>query len=61
MNNLTSEKFPYSKKELECLKELSKMRDEDIDFSDIPEITPEEWRKNFKPARLRQKNVKIAS
>ncbi|MBQ7199582.1 MAG: hypothetical protein IJS29_09990 [Selenomonadaceae bacterium] len=29
--------------------------DEEIDLSDIPEITDEEWKK-FKPARLREKN-----
>ena len=61
MNNLISEKIPYSKKELECLEELSKMKDDDIDFSDIPEITPKEWKKNFKPARLRKNNLKVAS
>ena len=31
--------------------------DDEIDLSDIPEITDEEWKK-FKPARLREKNVK---
>ena len=35
--------------------------DDEIDLSDIPEITDEEWKK-FKPARLREKNRKnIAS
>lgn len=35
--------------------------DDEIDLSDIPEITEEEWKK-FKPARLREKNRKnIAS
>ena len=34
---------PFSKEELECLELLSKMTDEDIDLSDIPEITHEEF------------------
>ena len=35
--------------------------DDEIDFSDIPEITDEEWEK-VKLARLRKKNIKnIAS
>ena len=47
--------MPLSKEDLECLKELEKMTDEDIDYSDIPAITDEEL-KRFKPARLRLKN-----
>ena len=36
--------------------------DDEIDLSDIPEITDEEWRTKFKPARLREKNLnKVAS
>ena len=35
--------------------------DEEIDLSDIPEITHEEWQKNFRPVRLRRKNLKLAS
>ena len=50
--------MPFTKEDLECLAELEKMTDEDIDFSDIPEITEEEWRTRFKPARLREKNLK---
>lgn len=56
----TAKKFPYSQKELECLAELEKMTDDDIDFSDIPEITHEEWVTRFKPARLRKKNLQAA-
>ena len=33
--------------------------DDEIDLSDIPEITDEEWKK-FKPARLRKKNLNAA-
>ncbi len=35
--------------------------DDEIDLSDIPEIKKEEWEKNFKPARLRRKNLNLAS
>ena len=53
--------MPLSEEDLKCLAELEKMKDEDIDFSDIPEITEEEFRTKFKPARLRKKNLKVAS
>ena len=49
--------MPFTKEDFECLAELEKMTDKDIDLSDIPEITDEEWKK-FKPARLREKNLK---
>ena len=35
---------------------MAEIKDEDIDFSDIPKITPEEW-KHFKPARLREQKL----
>lgn len=44
---------------------LKNMKDEDIDFSDIPKTTPEMWengvlRKNFKPIpRKNQENLPI--
>ena len=45
----------------EQIKRLHALEDREIDLSDIPEITDEEWKK-FKPARLREKNRKnIAS
>ena len=40
-------------KRIDSMQQLS---DEEIDFSDIPEITPEEW-KHFKPARLREQKL----
>ena len=47
--------------QLQRIFENAPKSDEEIDLSDIPEITDEEW-KNFKPARLREKNKKnIAS
>ena len=42
------------------LEALAKMTDDEIDYSDIPKMTKEEL-KRFKPARLRKKNLKIAS
>ena len=57
----TAKKFPYSEKELACLAELEKITDDEIDLSDIPEITHEEWVTRFKPTRLRKKNLQQAS
>ena len=39
---------------------LSKMTDDDIDFSDIPEITHEEFLRAFARKRAKQ-NLKLAS
>ena len=53
--------MPFTKEDIECLAELEKMTDEDIDYSDIPKMTKDELSK-FKPARLREKdNKNIAS
>ena len=51
--------MPFSKEELECLAELEKMTDDDIDYSDIPPLTDEELAR-MKPARLRKQSLKIA-
>ena len=51
---------PLTREQIWRLYQLSLMPDEEIDFSDIPEITPEEWKK-FKPARLRKKNLQNAN
>ena len=47
-------KLPTSKNSKTDWKRLDAMKDEDIDFSDIPEVTPEMFaravlRRNFKP------------
>ncbi len=42
--------------ELEALKNL---KDEDIDYSDIPPLTDEELAR-MRPARLREKKLKVA-
>ena len=44
----------------EQIKELEDLDKRKIDLSDIPEITEEEFKK-FKPVRLRQKNLQLAS
>ncbi len=61
MNNSVLYKGVYiSKEQFDEIKNMRQLPDEEIDFSDIPPISKEELKK-FKPARLRQKNVKIAS
>ena len=61
MDNFTKIIPPLTEEELAEIEALKNMRDEDIDLSDIPEITDEEWRTRFKPTRLRKKNLKVAS
>lgn len=58
MNNFTKPIPPLTPEQLAEIEELSKMTDDDIDYSDIPKITREEWEKNFRPVRLRRKNLK---
>ena len=43
----------------EQIQRLDALKDREIDYSDIPETTDEELKK-FRPARLRQKNLKLA-
>ena len=52
-----SKKFPYTAEELECLEALKKMSYDEIDLSDIPETTEEEFAR-MKENRLRRKNLK---
>ena len=49
---------PFTKEELEEIEALKNLKDEDIDFSDIPEITPEQARE-FK--RVNPKRQKVAN
>ena len=56
----TAKKYPYSKEELECLAELAKMSYDEIDLSDIPETTPEEWER-VKIRRMQKKKLQLAS
>ena len=50
-----------TEEQLKRIYENAPKSDEEIDLSDIPEITDEEWRTKFKPVRLRKKNMKVAS
>ena len=52
-----------TEKDLECLAALEKMTDDEIDLSDIPEITHEEFLRAFarKRARLQKNNLQLAS
>ncbi|MBQ9442269.1 MAG: hypothetical protein IJU55_04590 [Selenomonadaceae bacterium] len=43
----------------EQIKRLDALKNREIDFSDIPETTDEEWER-VKQRRLRKKNLKIA-
>ena len=57
MSNFIENIPPLTEEELE---ELKALEGREIDFSDIPPISKEELKK-FKPARLREKNLRIAS
>ena len=62
MNNSTKNNIPpLTEEQILRLYELSKMRDDEIDLSDIPEITEDKRNKRFKPARLRKQKQNIAS
>lgn len=62
MNNSVKNNIPpLTKEQILRLYELSKISDDEIDLSDIPEITEEEWNKKFKPVRLRRQKHKFAS
>ena len=52
---------PLTKEQIWRLYQLSKMSDDEIDYSDIPKITKEEWKGKFKPSRLRKQKQNIAS
>ncbi len=62
MDNSSDKKIPpLTAEQLKELDALSKMSDDEIDYSDIPKITHEEWVTKFKPSRLRKKNIQTAS
>jgi uncharacterized protein (DUF4415 family) len=44
---------PFSTEEQEQLARLEALRDEDIDLSDIPELTEEQWATAFRPGLSR--------
>ena len=57
MNNLVKKIPPLTAEQLLEIKELSKMTDDDIDYSDIPPLTDEELAR-MKENRRRRKNLK---
>lgn len=61
MNNLiTYKKFPtLTEEEIAEIYANAPKSDDEIDYSDIPKMTKEELKK-FKPARFREKNLKVA-
>ena len=62
MNNSVKNNIPpLTKEQIWRLYQLSKMSDDEIDYSDIPKITKEELSKKFKPVRLRKQKQTIAS
>ena len=48
---------PLTEEQLQRIRANAPKSDDEIDYSDIPEMTEEELKK-FRPARLREKNVK---
>ena len=58
MSNFIINGVEVSEEQYNRIKNMRRLSDDEIDFSDIPEITREEWEKNFKPTRLRRKNLK---
>ena len=62
--------MPLSEEDRKCLAELSKMTDEDIDYSDIPKLTKEEFadlnrhacvnRNSLKPLQANSVDISVA-
>ena len=62
MDNSSNKNIPpLTKEQIWRLYQLSKMSDDEIDYSDIPKITKEDWNEKFKPSRLRKQRQNIAS
>ena len=60
MNNFpTCNGIPLTEKDLECLEALSKMSYDEIDYSDIPPTTPEEFAQ-MRENRIRRKKLQAA-
>ena len=62
MGNFTINGMPVSEEQYYRIKNMRRLSDDEIDFSDIPEITHEEFERAIarKRAKLREKNLKIA-
>lgn len=61
MGNFIINGVKVSEEQYNRIKNMPRMSDDEIDLSDIPEITHEEWVTRFKPSRLRKKNITAAS
>lgn len=61
MSNFVINGVQVSEEQYNRIKNMRRLSDDEIDLSDIPEITREEWKKNFRPRRLRKKNLQVAS
>ena len=57
MNNFTKPIPPLTPEQIAEIEALKKMSYDEIDFSDIPPTTKEEWAR-MKANRLRRKNLK---
>lgn len=60
MSNFFINGVPVSEEQFYRIKNIRDLPDDEIDFSDIPPISKEELKK-FKPARLREKKLNLAS
>ena len=58
MNNFTKSIPPLTAEQIAELDALSKMTDDEIDYSDIPEITHEEFVRAIERKPQKQKNLK---
>lgn len=60
MGNFFINGVKVSEEQYMRIKSMRQLPEDEIDFSDIPKMTKEELKK-FKPARLREKRLKIAA
>ena len=60
MSNFIINGVQVSEEQFKRIQNMPQMPDDEIDFSDIPPLTDEELKK-MKAARLRRKNIKLAS
>ena len=60
MNNFVVNGVKVSEEQYKRIMSIRDLSDDEIDFSDIPETTPEEWAR-VKQRRLQKEKLKIAS
>ena len=63
MSNFTINGMPVSEEQYYRIKNMPRLSDDEIDLSDIPETTHEEFLRAFarKRARLQKNNLQLAS